>query len=896
MVCASVSVEDTLICLLEEIVEDVPQFRIVGFPAREAPQELAVQIDLNDTTNGRMDVDVRMTLSEGLAYVHVPGTNRLSWVSVARGISATDQVHGSVTLAEDVYVLHILDAAHSTSAHSNDAVSGGLVACLCADSVNLVSSGVPAPMGMQDGEVALPSVASEEVDVNALLWRAQLQFRAGQIGAVRASLRGLYRATFENGAPSTAFLGEVVHDASQYIISSHADPASSPVALLVDDELERRQSDYNSFVRLLGDAEVFACIRDDAPSTTDDRLWDALSPDVRHAVICHGEKLAVARAVRDVENKHVSGSPSQTFCDPATTSVIGSEAHARTASVVPTAVAEDLREVEAELCGGGTIVSRALHRAGAIARSNGDGSDDASFLYRFPLHFHGFLPALRECLSEANRRVRASQDDHAATGGAVVIRAMRNVVLLACDAAIAVVRAARDTRATAMAHLERDQYVLRSFRNWASDDAARGTLEALIDGALDLRAGGRQNELVLLRKAAAIVSDELLACTRTALFDTNGSPGVNDALTPTMKKRRLNEGDDTSAWGRSRTKVLDKLRNALLDDVALQLAEKYHDFGTIMSLKKESNDFDEYFASALENYGDEFGFYALRWLEERGEIKLLLKGRGATESEFQTGLSLRSERVGALVSSYFVEERSTSANLSWMHWLSLGELSEGARVLTAQLKALAKPGHPGSLKSTRILSSVTRLTQLAVDMDMEDAETEEDRVQREEDRRFVDGRLHLSAAQERMPVSDSMSDALLSVDDLVRRYIDSAPIATKKLAEHASVAIEAVDYEDLEENMVNELKDYVWRRCVEREGHMWMQIVANCKQISDGQLRTRLQGTAIYMVAKLMGTTSEEMRQVVQRNALNIPEFNEKGCQVELENIVQKAVGLAVGA
>lgn len=900
VVRASVSAEDTLICLLEEIVDEVPMFRIVGFGVHDVPEAVAVQINLSDLTNGRRDVDVCMTLSEGLAYVHVPGTRRLSWVSVARGIVETDQVHGSVVLSEGVQVLHVLDASHASAAHSSDAVSGGLVACLCADAVNLVSSGVPAPMSMLGDEVVAPVVQTEEPDVNAMLWRAQLQYKAGQTGAVRASLRGLYRATYVNGAPSTNFLADVVRDVSQFIISSRSNPANSPVSLLVDDELERRQTEYNSFIRLLGDAEVFNGLREDAHTTTDDRLWDALSPNVRHEVLCHGEKLAVARAVRDVENRHVSGATSNTFRNAGTTSVVGSEAHARSMSMAGSILPEDLREVEAELCEGGSVISRALHRAGSLVRTNEIGGDEASFLYRYPTYFDAFLPALRDSLADVNRRGQTAMEEQTAPGGMVWLRAVRNVTLLACEAAICVVASARETRAAAVSQLERDRFALRGFRQWACDNHARATLEILVEAVLEMKGGARLNEMPKVKMAAEIVSDELLACTRTALSDTTGNRAGAHAQSPAMKKRRVAE-DGTSLWGRARTKVLDRLRTFMLPDVALVLAEKYRDFGTIMSLKKESDDFDAYFAEALANYGDEFGFYGLKWLEERGEIKLLLKGRAGGEDGLQTTVDVRDESVSRLLSTYFREERAGVSNLAWMHWLAEGRMLEGASVLTRHVKDVATPGHPGSLQNTRVLSSIARLAQMAVEMEREDDEeseypdTQEGQTQLEEDVHYIRGTWHLASTQHIMADPDAL-DSLLTLSDLVRAYIDRAPVASRKLARHAAVALEAVDFGEASDGEKDELKDYVWRRCVEREGHTWMQIVGGVRGISDGMLRKRLEGTAVYAVARETGTTIEEVREIVGRGAFGIREFVEGGTRGELEGVLVKTVGLAVSA
>lgn len=898
VVSAAVSKEDTIICLLEETRDEHSVFRIVGFAAtRDSPKAAAVEIDLREFTDGVSGIDVVMTLSAGLAYLHVPNTRFLSWVSVARGLDVQNQVHGSADLPEGSTVLHVLDATHTSASPNNDDVSGGLVACLCSSSVTLVSSGVPAPISMQGGEVVPPPVQNGEQDVSSMLWRAQAQFRAGQIGAVRASLRGLYRATFINGTPSQTFLGEIVLDSCQRIISSQVDPRTAPMALLVDSELERRQDDYNCFVRLLGDAQVFAAIRDEAPSITDDRLWDALPADVRHAVLSLGEKLNVARAIREVENAHVSGSSTQQFRDSATTSLLSEGMGTRTGSAVPSTFGEDLREIETELSGGSSVVARALHNAGVTARAKEAMSDDASILYRFPLHFHHFLPALRDCLVEVQARARQPQELDA-VGPNTVQRALRSVTLLACQAAIAVTGAARDTRSQLVSQLERDHQVLLSFRDWSCSENARNALDVFIDSALEQRAGGRQSELQALQNAATRVTDELLACTRSALCDSVPSmSNLNMA-----KKRRVNEGDDNSAWGRARYKALERLRSARLDKDALHLAEKYNDFGTIMALKKDSDDFDEYFANAIENYGDQFGFYALRWLEDRSEIKLLLKGKQASSS-FQAGLSTRTDRVKELVSTYFGEERAGVSNLAWMHWLDAGDLNLAAGALCKQTRCVAVPGRPESLANTHVLSSVAKLTVLAATMELEEAPenktpemvTEREALQEAEN--YVNGKLHLVRVQTKLNDESAQSlSHLLEVGELVKNVINAAPVDSSRLAESAAVALEAVGYADLQDNDAHDLVDYVWRRCVEKQGDTWSQIVASARQISDDQLRERLAGTALYQAAMVSETNETAMKAIVDRDAFSIAKFEEEKTRSDLERIVQTTVALAQGA
>ncbi len=904
IVSAAVSVDDSLICLLQETIGDRINFRVIGFPAsNEPPQDIALEIDLGELTEGDKDANVIMTLSEGIAYFHVPKTKRLTWVSVARGIEENDQVQGNISFSDHVEVLHMLDASHANSGRNPDSVLGGCVACLCSDAVHMVSSGVPAPLSVQGGQVVqAPTALNEEHNISTLLWIAHLQFSAGQIGASRAGLRTFYRSVFVNDSPSTSLLGDVLQETSLRVISSTVDPAVQPMALLIDTELEKRQLTFNSFIGLLGDAEVFAGIREDAHTITDDRLWDALASDVRHTVLSHGEKLAAALAIRKVENSSDAGLSTSSYQrDPGATSIIGSEVNGtRSGSEINSLYVEGLREVEAVFTGGVSIVARALQLAGTRAGSNPNALDESSYLYRYPLHFHYFLPALRDCLIEVFTQARQQQEFNT-LGANTIQRALRTMTERACKAAVSVTKAARETRAGFIADLERDSHELRSFQDWCCDEETRGALEVFVESALERCSGGRQHEFDILYRRAAEVTDELLACTRLSLSDAEVSPSVSGTnLASSTKRRRIIEGDSQTPWGRARGRALERLRSARLMRDTLELAEKYRDFGMIMTLKTKEDDFDEYFVKAVDHFGDEFGLYAFRWLEEKGEVKLLLKGRGHDGDGSHT---VRSEKINNLLSSYFEEERAGAYNLEWMHWLSQDYLRKAAHALCNQTRAVSEPGRPNSLESTKVLASVAKLCVIACNLDstkeqegykMADSIVGNQQRAEEEDK-FVRGILYLADVQTRLNEGRTVYNAMLEPEVLVEKYVNEAPIESRKLSEHITVALEAVKFSNLEEKKAAALSDHIWRKCVQREAHIWQLISSEAKQISDQQLRTRLQNTALYLAAVSSKLGTAEMRGMLERKTFDFSDLDgsERIGHGQLEPVLREAVKLA---
>ena len=68
---------------------------------------------------------------------------------------------------------------------------------------------------------------------------------------------------------------------------------------------------------------------------------------------------------------------------------------------------------------------------------------------------------------------------------------------------------------------------MRSFRDRCCNEETRGSLEVFVESALERCSGDGQQELDILHRSAAEVTDELLAYTRLALSDAEVSPSVS---------------------------------------------------------------------------------------------------------------------------------------------------------------------------------------------------------------------------------------------------------------------------------------------------------------------------------------------------------------------------------
>jgi Non-repetitive/WGA-negative nucleoporin C-terminal len=341
---------------------------------------------------------------------------------------------------------------------------------------------------------------------------------------------------------------------------------------------------------------------------------------------------------------------------------------------------------------------------------------------------------------------------------------------------------------------------------------------------------------------------------------------------------------------------------------AFSLARKYEDFGMMLSLKVSSKDFDEFFESSVADFGREFAMIAFKWLEERGEINLLLCGKQVFACRELNGVrevgqltKSRSANVQHFLREYFACRKDRN-NLSWMLELSTGKYGEAAKHLCSQATAIGVPGKRASLSNTRLLLSVAKLCLHASVRKATTAETR-DTATPPVDQSLravadnIDRRLYLVRAQHRLGSSanepmEEAFDAILPASVLVQRFLDEAPVESNALSENAVLALETLSCSDLPAHTARELKDYVWRRCIERQGHVWMPL-SGARGMSDSELRQKIEGTALYSAAKAVHFGTHDATDLIDRGVLDIAEFLSSGHLPQLCRLVLTTVRLA---
>lgn len=888
---AGVTSDDTAVLLVQSRSQSDPGHKIVCFDVRSAestPRRTEMVVSLNDD---HVDPDSQrlMVVSGDIAYFYVEAKKTMAWLSVARGVSSEGQVQGSTTVDSDLKVLSIVDASFGLL---EAATTGGIAAFIHASGVWLVSSAVPAPISLDKDmpSTGLTSVAGAV----PVFWRSLLQYSADQKGAAKASLLGLVKALMAEGFDVTEALSELVETISRKIIVSDHDPENAPMNLLVDTELEKKYVQHRLFLKLLTDAEVFSEVRPDAPSVTEDRIWDAMKLKSRYAIVTDGEKLASARRVRDLENRHASGEYYHRFNDAASHSLAGSDRVM--GSIVSKSMRENIDEETAPI-DGQSVLSAALALGGAdICGRNHEKSqeDGVTRLYRYPHEFHRFLPSLDRCMSESLSRLQSEHnmaDDNGAAEGAAYRRAAQNTILLSCEAAIEVVQGSREARETAVELMASLPNSMNGVDNWMSDPkTCGGVLMKIAQKALEIGARSRQSEGQQMMRAAALVIDELLS--RTSFDETmtqNRAAGQvrRPGESTPQKRRRIDPIFEGTERGKEVRAALDMLRERGMDYDAFGLAEKYGDYGTMLALRVSSLDFDNFMEDGMRKFGDEFGLFCFHWLEERGQIRLLLRGQtrhpDANKGDVYVG---RSDRLNALLSRYFRTERGKFSNLAWIHWISQGDADAASDCLVAQTRKISVPGKKGSAINTAALSSIAKLAMQATESRGADVGGKH-----KASHEYVTGRLLLTKLQAKL---EPEGDTLRSSDDLIRQFIDESPTGSESLAENVVMAIEALQYLNMEATEAQNLQDYVWRRCVERQSNVWVPVVRKMSTASDVEMRQRLQDTALYRAAARLGLSEKVISEVIGRGALEASEFAKLNCVSEVARLVRVAVSLAV--
>lgn len=890
ILCADVTSDDTAVFLVQSTSSGDSGHKIVTFNVRsmeEVPGRTEMIVPLNGGEAG-VEVPCLMVLSGDIAYFYIHATRTVAWLSVARGVSSEGQVQGSTTLESEMSVLTVVNASFGLS---EAAATGGVAAFIHSAGVWLVSSAVPAPMSL-DRDTSTPALTSIK-DGEPVFWRTLLQYCADQKGATKASLRGLVSSLRADGFDVSEGLSELVERTSRRIITSDHDPGKSATDLLIDMELKRREQQHRVFVRLLADADVFSEVRPDAPSMTEDRLWNAISASSRYTVMTDGEKLSSSRRIRELENRYSSGRHFHRFDKAFSASFLGNEQvkGSRTMWSQGTDIRDETSFIE-----GSNVLAEALVLVGSdisTARRGRTNDDLTTRLYRNPQEFHKFLPALDRCLSDALTKLDSEHgmldDDGAADGSSIYCRKAQNALLLSCEAAIEVVRGSREAREAVLEILEAVPGGMDGIQNSMFATRTCGNvLTKIAQKALEMGARSKESERGPTFRAAVLVVDEFLSqisCDESA--DSSQDVRVEGQTTP-CKRMRLDAAVLSRTERRDELRhVLDMLRRSGLDEDAFRLAEKYNDFGTMLSLRVSSPEFDAFMERSLEKFGDDFAFFSFQWLEKCGELRLLLRGQNfGSRVEVENPFKTRTERMNTLLAVYFRRDRCKYSNLSWIHWISQGNFNAATKSLISQTKKMSVPGKKGSAINTVVLSSIAKLSLLA-----RDNSGRIDGADRKNMSEYISGRLILSKLHD---IVEAGNDALSPADELIRRFIDDFPVTSESLAQRVVMATEALQFSCMNPGELQVLQDYVWKRCIERQSDIWIPIAKKIAITSDDEMRRRLTGTALYKAATQVTFTESKMDDMIGRGFLESSEFSKQNCLPEVTTLMRAAVSLAI--
>jgi hypothetical protein len=825
---------------------------------------------------------------------------------------------------------------------ASDAPVGGCTGFIEADRMLVLSAQVPAPVGTDAPYVTAAGGAAMLVDgasgeavpavpavASSLLWRAYLQYAGEQRGAAEATLATLLLSALgSDGRPAAAVLDEAVVRASEAIVDTlPVSGGAASLSLLVDSQLQDKVNRHGPLLGMLADSLLLSSAEYEERDATD-RVWDFLSNAARQTIVANAEKLAAASRLRKVENLHASrgrGRHASSFRGPST--VGGSErsvaTSARTVStamfgtvvddLLDEAAEEGVRSIVAEaLC---VAAAGALEDLGVDAETRGAIDDPEVVMYGMPSQLQRFLPALRSCMvavvaravenGAGGRGGTGVDDDQTAAVSTRVRRLACRDILLASDAALAVVEAANEVREEVQASHSFDVTFMEPNGGWSCHPVmSRAVLNDLAKAALQAAESCRPSEAKVLRRCAVTVSGALLTCARNAHLEEqlrSGSPGGNPTKSPS-KRRRLTKGDEeNSIWGAERLAVLTRLREHNLDKDAFALAHKFEDFGMMLTVKCNESDFDSFLEDAVEEFGREFAMFSFEWLERRGEIKLLVFGYAnpvgsvAVTSSSQRGRSLT---VKKYLVEYFRRNRSNVSNLSWMLQLASGHFAAAADGLTNQAKALTVPSKPSSLPNAKVLLSVAKLALIAArpsgdaDGDGDEqggvAASSRSSVATAAD---VNRRLYLLRAQSRL---DPDADAILPADELVKRFLRAAPVDSGSLAEAIVLALEALSQSELSALEARELRDYVWRQCIERQAHYWIPLLSGARGSGDAELRHQLTNTALYEAACRVSLRPADARDLIARGVMDLEDVASAAqAGKNLARMIQTAVELA---
>lgn len=928
----AVSSEDVIALLVQYELGDQAHMVLVTLDGSRptAPAKTMAVVDMGALVCEPSEI--RMTVSADILFVFMGSSGVIQWRSFAAGVPEGGQISGQREI--DVRTMFYGAGDMISGSTPEEAQVGGLVSFISTDCVVLISALIPAPLGLEvvtakaaefvvgaDGATAAPAGGlSREV-----FRCAYLQYNADQTGAAKATLTSLISSLrLEDGSIPSSALDDVVLAASISVVDTVPRPGedSPSLSLLIDSQLQSKVDSHLPLRDMLADTQLLSSC-DISGQADSCRLWDLLSNDATGKIVAHAEKLAAAHCLRRVQNRQASRGRAWRAGSSAgggTERSVAQSSLSMTASLYGSvAPGEDLLDDSGEDDGVQSIVATALCDAGRNAckeygidsHSNLVQNDPEVALYSLVSHFDKFLPALRSCVDHVAKDINKERVDgdgmeDEETNAGDVSRARRSAcrqILRASDAACTVVHAARELREETQGSHSFEFARMERNGGWSCDVLkSRPVLKEIADIALRAAKLCRPREAKDMRKCAVEVCNALLKCARSAYDEDQlrSGKGGNPSKSP-HKRRRLDKAAEVgSVWGRERKVVLTVLRENGLSSAALKLAREYEDFGMMLSLKCNSNDFDAFFEEAVQEFGDEFAYFAFEWLEKEGKTSLLLFGSatpssGSGSSGYGAG---RSDPVKKLLKKYFDQDRAAVANLSWMLQLASGEFSLAAKGLVSQAKCVAVPGKVSSLPNAKVLFSIAKLALYATQPEGNGegnfgGDSAPSRLGLHASATLaagVDKSLYLLRAQNLL---DGTAREILPAEDLVNHFLDAAPIDSSGLTESICLALETIAESAIPAPKARELRDHVWKYCIERQAHLWLILLNSYRSYGDEELRLQLRDTALYGAARNSNLSSADARDLQSRGVFSVPQIaTGSALEADLGKVVRTTLGL----
>lgn len=843
----------------------------------EAPATFDLSLPLDDEPDSS-DSPCRIVVCSDIVYLFLPARGLLAWRSVARGIPSEGQVQGSVQINPIYEPLFVAEASRGLSSSS----TSGVAACFHQNGVFLAGLEVPPPVSKDLlGSSSTPtSILSE---LRSILLRSFQQYHTVQKGAARVSLKGLIEMLGFRGYDTCGTLSQLIHNLSRDLATNdNRTFGDSQESVLIESGLIRRLNLHCTFLRMLSDASLFTGLRSDAPSIAEDRIWDAIDLGCRFSVLADHEFLAAATGIRRVENGESFRDLNGGFNDAASQPVSASREVVEIARALRTSLVYQNDSLKDDL----DVLSMALRSVDKEISGDNDPDAQASFattLYKRPFEIPRFIVRLEESVKQKLDEIRTRDnliDSPNADGRSQHLDEACSVVSLGCEVSIAVLENTLNAHIDGVGLVAGDTNRAIQLQTWLHDSQqCISSLGAI--AKLSLKTGQKcvERKKESIMSLAVLVIDKVLACCQLSTTPASRAPGRLRS-----KRRRLNLSGRQTEWNRILRHCLTMLIDHDLQKEAFRLAEKYKDFDTMMDLKVLSDDFNTFMAASVEKFGEDFGLHAFQWLEDRGKIGLLLQGRPDGNDNAHIGVSAEMEPVKAMLSDYFGDENKQTSNLSWMHWLAVGNVKDASTSLLRQLKHVSQPGRSGTFPTTHLLGSITKLALLTKAEETEGFVNENDTVLSS-----VTSQLDLCNFQ---ALLNQDSNALMFPRDIVHDLVDKCDVETGVLSGRVSLALKAVRAcESLNKDDWKE-QDYVWRRCIDRQSDIWIKVAEARSKVNDVRLKAKLCETALFVAGSEMSLNISQLDKMLSRNFLAGGDLDQRGYLQVVVELIRTTVDL----